>query len=250
DVVSFNPEKIRAAVAKAFLFDENGKPYASGQSSLSAAQRDQVDAITDSVTSALIRRMPSGGNVHIEDIQDQVELALMRIGEHKIARAYVLFRQRRANERAETVPARSEAAIEMVDANGATTPITAESLLVRVEEAVHGLDGVDAKEVAEAAFRDLYNGVPEAKVSQALVLAARSRIEQAPDYAKLAARLLLIDIRQEVLGEFVMAADMPARYVSSFPEYIRTGIGAELLDERLAQFDLGRLAAALVPERD
>jgi len=250
DVVSFNPEKIRAAVAKAFLFDENGKPYVSGQTSLSAAQRDQVDAITDSVTAALLRRLPSGGNLHIEDIQDQVELALMRMGEHKIARAYVLFRQSRANERAEAVPVAEEAAIEMVGANGVPTAITAETLLARVEEAVHGLDDVDAKEVAEAAFRDLYNGVPEAKVSQALVLAARSRIEQAPDYARLAARLLMIDIRQEVLGEFVPAHEMAERYASSFPEYVRKGIDAELLDERLAQFDLGRLAAALVPERD
>ena len=250
DVVSFNPEKIRAAVAKAFLFDENGKPYVSGQTSLSAAQRDQVDAITDSVTAALLRRLPSGGNLHIEDIQDQVELALMRMGEHKIARAYVLFRQSRANERAEAVPVAEEAAIEMVGANGVPTAITAETLLARVEEAVHGLDDVDAKEVAEAAFRDLYNGVPEAKVSQALVLAARSRIEQAPDYARLAARLLMIDIRQEVLGEFVPAHEMAERYASSFPEYVRKGIDAELLDERLGQFDLERLAAALVPERD
>lgn len=250
DVVSFNPEKIRAAVAKAFLFDENGKPYVSGQTSLSAAQREQVDAITESVTAALIRRMPSGGNLHIEDIQDQVELALMRMGEHKIARAYVLFRQSRAAERAESAPAQHEAVIEMVGADGITRAITAASLLLRVEEAAHDLDGVDAKEVAEAAFRDLYNGVPEDKVSQALVLAARSRIEQAPDYAKLAARLLLNDIRHEVLGEYVPASELAGRHVSYFPEYIRKGIDAELLDERLGQFDLERLAAALVPERD
>lgn len=227
DVVSFNPEKIRGAVAKAFLFDENGKPYVSGQTSLSASQRDQVDSITDSVTGTMVRRLPAGGNVHIEDIQDQVELALMRMGEHKIARAYVLFRHSRASERAESVPAAQEAAIEMVGANGVTSTITTQSLLARVEEAVHGLDDVDAKEVAEAAFRDLYNGVPEEKVSQALVLAARSRIEQAPDYAKLAARLLLIDIRQEVLGEFVPASDIAERYVSSFPEYIQKGVAAD-----------------------
>jgi len=250
EVVPFNPEKIRAAVAKAFLFDENGKPYASGQNAMSAAQRDQVDAITDSVTEALLRRIPSGGNVHIEDIQDQVELALMRMGEHKVARGYVLFRQARANQRAEAAPVVQVTGIEMLDAKGNATVITAESLLVRVEEAVQGLEDVSAKDVAEAAFRDLYNGVPEDKVSQALVLAARSRIEQAPDYAKLAARLLMNDIRQEVLGEFVSAAAMQERYISYFPDYIRKGIDAELLDERLAQFDLEKLAAAIKAERD
>jgi len=251
EVVPFNPEKIRAAVAKAFLFDENGKPYASGQNAMSAAQRDQVDAITDSVTEALLRRIPSGGNVHIEDIQDQVELALMRMGEHKVARGYVLFRQARANQRAEAAPVVQVTGIEMLDAKGNATVITAESLLVRVEEAVQGLEDVSAKDVAEAAFRDLYNGVPEDKVSQARgvgrALAHRAR---RPDYAKLAARLLMNDIRQEVLGEFVSAAAMQERYISYFPDYIRKGIDAELLDERLAQFDLEKLAAAIKAERD
>src|SRR5678815_2740067 len=93
-VVGFEPSKITIAMTKAFLA-VNG-----GQGAASARVRDEVLKLTDSVVAALMKRKPEGGAIHIEEIQDQVELALMRAGEHEVARAYVLYRERRTQERA------------------------------------------------------------------------------------------------------------------------------------------------------
>src|SRR5437899_10023681 len=102
-VVGFEPGKISVALTKAFLAVEGG------QSAASARIRELVAALTDAVVSALVRRQPAGGTFHIEDVQDQVELALMRSGEHEVARAYVLYRamrsEARAHEAAQTEPA-------------------------------------------------------------------------------------------------------------------------------------------------
>src|SRR5689334_18615178 len=94
-VVGFEPSKISVAVTKAFLAVEGG------QSAASARIRELVAGLTDSVVGALMRRQPAGGTFHIEDIQDQVELALMRSGAHEVARAYVLYREKRAEARAQ-----------------------------------------------------------------------------------------------------------------------------------------------------
>jgi ribonucleoside-diphosphate reductase alpha chain len=93
-VVGFEPSKIAIAMTKAFLA-VNG-----GQGAASARVRELVESLTDQAVSALVRNRPNGGTFHIEDIQDQVELALMRSGEHDVARAYVLYREKRAQERA------------------------------------------------------------------------------------------------------------------------------------------------------
>src|SRR5256885_2330856 len=91
-VVGFEPSKISIAVTKAFLA-VNG-----GQGAASARVRELVEQLTANVVNALVRRQPAGGTFHIEDIQDQVELALMRSGEHDVARAYVLYRAKRMEE--------------------------------------------------------------------------------------------------------------------------------------------------------
>ena len=93
-VVGFEPAKISIAMTKAFLA-VNG-----GQGAASARIREEVASLTDVVVVALMKRKPEGGAIHIEEIQDQVELALMRGGEHEVARAYVLYREKRAQERA------------------------------------------------------------------------------------------------------------------------------------------------------
>ena len=102
-VVAFEPSKIAIAVTKAFL-TVNG-----GQGAASARVREQVEQLTHAVVRALLRSRPNGGTFHIEDIQDQVELALMRSGEHNVARAYVLYREKRNQERAAQQGANQEA---------------------------------------------------------------------------------------------------------------------------------------------
>ena len=245
-VVGFAPGKIAIAVTKAFIAVQGG------QAAASARIRELVETITGQVTGALMRRNPAGGTFHIEDIQDQVELALMRSGEHEVARSYVLYREKRTQERAAQKAAgmTPEVAINVLE-DGQKKPLDIARLNAILADACDGL-GVDVKPapILQTVMRDLYDGVPMAEVEKALVLAARAMIEQDPAYSQATARLLLNSIRHEVLGEAVTQAQMGARYADYFAAYIKKGIAAELLDEKLAQFDLPRLAKVLDAGRD
>jgi ribonucleoside-diphosphate reductase alpha chain len=248
-VVGFEPPKIAIAMTKAFIA-VNG-----GQGAASARVRELVARHTEAVVHALMRRQPSGGTVHIEDIQDQVELALMRGGEHNVARAYVLYREERAKERARAREAEKAAvaaapAINVTE-NGVLKRLDAAKLSALVASACEGLGSeVSAELVMQGMQRDLYDGVPMDEVRKSLVLAARALIEQDPSYTYVTARLLLHTLRMETLGVEATQADMKTAYAAYLPEFIRKGIAAELLDERLAQYDLKALGAALDANRD
>ena len=247
-VVRFNADKIATALGKAFLAVEGS------QGAVSARQRDLIARLTETVVQAFTRRLPGGGTLHIEDIQDQVELALMRSGEHDVARAYVLYRERRAAERAAAAPVADDLApaapmLHVLDGER-RLPLNRTALLAQCREACDGLTDVSAETVLELALHNLYDGVPLPAVRQSLVLAARTLIEREPDYSKVAARLLLRGLRLEVLGEELDHADMATRYAEAFPKLIKRGVEAELLDPRLKEYDLDKLAAALTADRD
>jgi ribonucleoside-diphosphate reductase alpha chain len=223
-----------------------------GQGAASAAIREQVEGLTSAVVGALLRRQPAGGTFHIEDIQDQVELSLMRAGAHDVARAYVLYRERRAQERAQQREQRRATAADPSVVDGERRyPLDRAALHALIRSSCEGLDAaVSADLVLGETLKNLYDGVPLAEVHKSAILAARALIETDPDYGRLSARLLLHSIRREVLGEEVGQASMSRRYVECFPRCVRLGIEVGRLDERLGQFDLERLAQALVPERD
>jgi len=253
-VTHFDPSKIKVAMTKAFLAVEGSSAAASSRI------HHLVDELTEQVAAALTRRLPGGGTVHIEDIQDQVELALMRAGEHKVARDYVIYRDARARERAEKAasktPAAAETGINVTLADGSTQPLDVERLRRLTREAAAGLDAVDDNAIVSDTLRNLFDGVKEADVGQALVMSARAMIEREPAYSQAAARLLLDVMRREALAELDMAvgvetqADLAERYADYFSAYIKAAGDLELLDKQLSRFDLARLGAALRPERD
>ncbi|MEW6313960.1 MAG: ribonucleoside-diphosphate reductase subunit alpha [Pseudomonadota bacterium] len=245
-VVSFEPAKISIAMTKAFIA-VNG-----GQGAASARIRELVAQLTGMAVNALLRRQPEGGTFHIEDIQDQVELALMRSGEHDVARAYVLYREQRARERAKQKEEQAQAAPAMrVSEGGRLKALDIGHLTGLLRDSCAGLGkAVDADAILQATLNDLYEGVPMEEVRKSLILSARALIEKDPAYGFVTARLLLNNIRVEVLGEEVAQAAMQARYAEYFPEFIKRGVAAELLDERLAQYDLKRLGEALNAGRD
>jgi len=245
-VVPFEPNKIAVAMMKAFLAVHGT------QGAASSSVRETVEALTQAVIRALVRSRPAGGTFHIEDVQDQVELGLMRGGHHEIARAYVLYREKRTQERAQKVVEQAPAhpvlhAIE----HGQRVVLDMARLKGIITDACVGL-GTDVKPepIMEETLRNLYDGVPMEEVYKASILAARTLIEKDPDYSFATARLLFHTIAKEVLDEDVAQADMPRAYVDYFPQFIKRGVENELLDERLQQFDLARLAAALNAERD
>ncbi len=244
-VVSFEPSKIAVAMMKAFLAVHGT------QGAASASVRETVDELTQAVARALMRSRPGGGTFHIEDVQDQVELGLMRGGHHEVARAYVLYRERRTRERATQAVAQPvEPQLHVID-RGQRVPLDLQALQDLIAQACAGL-GVDVKPdpiVAETK-RNLYDGVPIDEVYKAAILAARTLIEKDPDYTYATARLLLHTISKEILGEAVPAAQLGERYAEYFPQFIKKGVENDLLDDKMLQFDLARLGAALKPERD
>ena len=244
-VVSFEPSKVSIAMTKAFLA-VNG-----GQGAASARVRELVEQLTAAVVNALVRRQPHGGTFHIEDIQDQVELSLMRSGEHDVARSYVLYREQRTRERSKAKKENESVHVLNVKENGVLRPLDVAGMRAQIESACVGLGGaVDAEKLLKLTLKDLYDGVPVEEVRKCAILSARSLIEQDPAYGFVTARLLLNNIRCEILGEEVPQDEMAARYAEYFPKFIKRGIEAELLDEKLGQFDLVRLAKELDPSRD
>ncbi len=242
-VVAFMPNKISIAMTKAFIA-VNGS-----QGAASARVREAIVSLTNDVVSALIRHHPASGTFHIEDIQDQAELALMRSGEHDVARAYVLYREDRARERAkqkEKTTAETSVSILHVLENGCRTPLDTARLLALIESSCADLgETVNGELILKTTLKDLYDGVPVEEVRKSIILSARALIEKEPAYSYVTARLLLHSIRLEVLGEEVAQQEMVSRYSDYFPGFIKRGIDAELLDKRMAQFDLPRLAKTL-----
>ena len=253
DVVPFAPQKIATAATKAFL------AVRGAQGAASASVRETVDSLTHAVIRALVRSRPGGGTFHIEDIQDHVELGLMRGGHQDVARAYVLYREARNQERAAAKKkAEEEAAAAAapkptlhVTDNGQRQPLDQERLQALFEAACRNLNpDISAAPILSETLRNLYDGVPLAEVYKAAILAARTLIETDPDYTYVTARLLLHTIVREVMGRDVQPADMDAAYADYFPGFIQKGVDNELLNPELLKFDLPRLGKALKAERD
>lgn len=252
-VTTFDGNKIKVALTKAFLAVEGSNAAASTRI------HSRVDELTEQIVAAATRRTPAGGATHIEDIQDQVELALMRAGEHKIARSYVLYREDRARERL-AAQATSEAApgkhIKVTQADGSQTALDEARLRRVIDEACNGIDGADSNAVIEETQRSLFDGVAEADVARAATMSARMFIEREPNYSFVAARLLLNSLRQEALTfvhsrhEEATQAEMSERYGFYFEAYIKRAIDLELMDPRLGNYDLKKLGEAIKPERD
>ncbi len=252
-VVSYDDDKISIAITKAFLAVEGGTAAASNRI------HESVRKLTAQIRDTFNRRFSSGGTVHIEEIQDQVELVLMRSGEYKIAREYVLYRESRSKERAIKIAAetalKQKPVINTTLADGSTKPLDVDRLQQVIFEACENLDDVDSTLILDQTLKNLYDGVAEKDVNTSLIMTARTLIEQEPNYTFVTARLLLDKLRSEALGflgiaESATQTDMGTFYNRALASYIRKGIELELLAPELLQFDLELLGAALKPERD
>jgi len=253
-ITSFDVSKISVAMTKAFLAVEGG------QAAASRRIREKVEKLTKEVLSGLFRNLDDGGTIHIEDIQDQVELALMRSGEHKVARDYVLYRAAQSEKRAKNKARRKKKTagpkIYVVAKDGKKNLLDSERLDVIISESVEGLTGVDKELITKQAYRNIFDGMAEKDLSSAIVMCARQYIEKDPNYSKAAARLLLDGLRTEVLSflyEKPMSAtqtEMFEIYPQSFKKYIHKAADLELLSPELCNYDLDLLSQAIKPERD
>jgi len=252
-VVPYTGDKITVAITKAFLAVEGGNAAASSRI------HDTVARLTEQVTATFKRRMPSGGTIHIEEIQDQVELALMRAGEQKVARDYVIYREAQANKRksadAGSAIAEPHPSIRVTLADGSLEPLDMGRLNTIISEACEGLLEVDGALIQKETLKNLYDGVNQKDVNTALVMTARTLVEREPNYSYVTARLLMDNIRAEALGFLNIAAsathhEMAELYAKALPAYVEAGAQFELLDPKLKEYDLEKLGKALNHERD
>jgi ribonucleoside-diphosphate reductase alpha chain len=247
---AFDARRISSAILKAFVAVEGAGAAASPRI------RETAAGLTKQIVAALSPRADGSRAIHIEDIQDQVELALMRSGEHKVARAYVLYREQRRQEREKRRDGAAAArpCIHVRRKDGERQPLDEQGLEREIAEACEGLEGVSAEAILAEVRRNLYDGIAEQEVAQAQMMAARALVEKEPNYSYVSARMLLKALGEEafglVLGGFSSQTECRSGYEEYFPEFIRRGIELELLDPELGGFDLSRLAAALKPERD
>ena len=252
-VVGYTDDKITVAITKAFLAVEGGNAAASSRI------HDTVARLTEQVTATFKRRMPSGGTIHIEEIQDQVELALMRAGEQKVARDYVIYRNERSKERATRTPADAPVdahpSIRIAKADGSLAPLDMGRLNTIISEACEGLAEVDGGLIQKETLKNLYDGVALKDVNTALVMTSRTLVEREPNYSFVTARLLMDTLRAEGLSFLEVAEsathhEMVDLYARALPSYIAKGIEFELLNPVLATFDLEKLGRAINHERD
>lgn len=240
DVAEFNAEKISVAIGKAFLAVEGG------QSQDSSRIHERISELTEMVLNTFKRRLPSGGTIHIEEIQDQVELALMRTGEQKVARAYVIYREKRAAER----EARNEhhhPTLQISDAAGQLKPLDLSALRQKIEKASADLEGIDVAAILDETVKNLYNGVKESDIATTMMMATRTRIEHEPNYSYVTARLL----RDELVIDGLTFLGLPTDTAEgdALEAFLQKGVDNDLIDPELLKFDLKQLAAAIKPER-
>lgn len=252
-VCEFDAERIRVAITKAYM-----DPRVVGQSAaMSSEVKEKATAITEAITKTFKSRMPSGGTIHIEEIQDQVELHLMRAGEQLVVRYYVIYREEHAQLRAaaQATETSGEKVIQVIGEDGNKKPLDVERLEVIVNEACKGLANVDGKNILNGSMKNLFDGVAEKDVSSALIMTARSMVERDPEYSYVTARLLLDSLRAETLSALGVAnkatqSEMTELYGNALKAFIEMGVDLALLDERLTGFNLDQLAEAIEPTRD
>ncbi|KNZ29597.1 ribonucleoside-diphosphate reductase subunit alpha, partial [Acinetobacter baumannii] len=201
---------------------------------------------TEMVLNTFTRRLPSGGTIHIEEIQDQVELALMRTGEHKVARAYVIYRDQRASARKDT-NSNHHPTLQVTDANGQLQPLDLSALQATVNRAAEGLEGIDVQAIIDETVKNLYNGVKESDIATTMMMATRTRIEQEPNYTYVTARLLRDELVSTGLAFLGLPADTAEN--NALEAFLKKGVELDLLSPDLLKFDLEKLAAAIQPER-
>ena len=251
-VVAFEDDKIKVAITKAFLATESGNAAASERI------HKKVNQLTENVVEVFQRRMPSGGTLHIEEIQDQVELQLMRSEELDVAKSYILYRAERTQERKKEkleIELPDTPSINITKSDGTVVPLDVEKVAGLISDACENLDEVSINEVLDEALKNLYDGVSIADMRTSLVMSARTKVEKEPNYSYVTARILMDQIRSEALNFLNIAEEstyqeMEKYYPEAFKAYIDKGIELDILNPELKTFDLDKLSQAIDHTRD
>ena len=250
-VAAFDSGLITKAIQKAF-----GAELGVDQpENLDSALLEKIDAMALSIAEQAKLDSASSGGVTVERIQDTVERELMKNEFFSVARRYILYRaehskmrQLRAEERMESGEAFPSI---MIERDGKLEDLNFSRLEGQVEAACEGLDeNCSASELLVEVKKQFYNGITPKEIGRSMVLAARARIEDDPDYDQVAGRLVLNIIYRESLGKSASEGDIAQLYRDNFADFVQQGIDAKRISPELSTYDLDQLSAALVADRD
>lgn len=249
NIVNFDCYRIETALKKAFLATEKEKAY------YSEHIQQSVLSLTGTVNDTIIDRYKNGGVIEIEMIQDVVELTLMKAGEHKVARAYVLYRNQRESDRTEQSKPHQKNTFTISVTEHSEPSITEEWLNNYVTQACSALEPINLEPIIFEAKQNLFDGISINDVKKSLILSARTLVETDPNYTYVTAQLLLETLFDEAsqalsLSENFLSSDKQQQYQIAFEAYISKGIECQLLNTNLKDFDLTKLASAIKPELD
>lgn len=249
-VLSFEPQRIIVAIQKAFCAEKGLKEA----TELDQDLLDQIERMTASVIEN-VSEDAGGDDVTVEQIQDEVERQLMLAEYFSVARRYILYRaehnkirQLRAEERMESGEPFPNV---MVKRDGQLENLNFDRLRSQVDNACEGFDATcSSTELLEEVEKQFYNGITPKEIGRSMVLAARARIENDPDYDTVAGRLVLNIIYRESLGKSAADGNVQELYRDKFADFVAVGIEAGRIAPELADFDLEMIAGALDASRD
>jgi len=235
----FEAHKIHNAMKKAFIAQQG----ASDEAVLSDLTAQVVELLGERSQDATI---PS-----VEYVQDLVERVLMRGAYHEVAKAYILYRARHQQQReTERLADIAGSRVLVLDHEGARVAFDVQRLRSRLDRLAQGLPSVDVAEVVEAVLRGVFSLMTLRSVEDLLVHEIKSRIERHYQYSALAARVVLDGLYRRLLHQGLGEEALGSAHAQGFAGYVRQGVELELLDSRLLEFDLEKLAGALRVERD
>ena len=211
-ITPFKSDKIFNAIKKAFLAQTKIRNNKIKDKEQKENIHKTVEELTNKVVAALTRRIADGDMIHIEDIQDQVELALMRDEHHKVARAYVLYREQRAASRYHTKKLKEQvggkvSSMMVTKRDGKLEPVSLDKITNRVSVLSTGL-AIDPITVAQKAIPGLYNEITSAEIDNYLAETAASLTVEHPDYSYLAARIKANALHKETPGFIITTKNL------------------------------------------
>ena len=252
-VTSFDLDKIIVAMTKAFLSVEGSSAAASTRI------HNEVELLASKVDTAIKRRFPEGGVIHIEDIQDQVELAIMRAGYQDVARSYVLYREERSQARnSNQIESLEDLPIKkaVINEDGSRQDLDIVKLRLIIDEACSGVEDVSAAAVFELIDKNIYDGIKKEDLSSSILISIRPLIEKDPNYSYVVARLLLSSLYEEGLtflnfkNNTPTIKEMSKLYPEYFKAYIKEAVDLELIDKELLNYDMEFIAKNIDPTKD
>lgn len=245
EYVQFDQDKIERAIKKAFL----------------SVTRDEKAAVAKHISELVAKELEleamtrEGYTPTVEHTQDLVEKHIMGAGFFDVAKHYIIYRfehaKIRQEKKQETLEKVEEGGLMIRKRDGSMQRFDIAKVRASLMHVVTGYEKeINVEQIVNQIKLEVYEGMPTKEIRKALVMTIRSMIEQDPAYSYVASRMVLHSINEDLVGDALDYTKIDEQYKDMFLKGIEKGVSRGLLDDRMKNFDLPRLASALVRERD